>query len=127
MTTGLLPLEAALGADQRRRHEEETMLSSVRDRVGAASGAAFVTLIFVGNAMNIAGTSQAARPTGDQVLTDIRHQAGSTTAGTGFVLELLGFASFLCFLGFLGGVVLRRTAERRAGWAAGTAVVAGIV
>src|SRR4051812_24417960 len=127
MTAGRLPVEAALGAGRGRRHEEEIMLLSVRDRVGAASGAAFVTLIFVGNAMNIAGTSQAAHPSGDQVLTDVRHQAASTTAGVGFVLEVFGFAAFLCFLGYLAGVVLSRTAERQAGWAAGTAVVAGIV
>lgn len=99
------------------------MLATIRERIGAASGAAFVALLFAGNALSVAGTSQAAHPSGAQVLQDAAHQATSTSTTVGFVMEFVGFASFMVFLGYLATVLRRRAA---ASIAAGTAVVAGI-
>ena len=85
------------------------MFTTVRDRIGAVTGAAFVVLILVGNQMATAGSAQAARPTGEQVLRDAAHQVSSASVTVGVVLEVLGFAAFLGFLGYLADV-LRRTA-----------------
>jgi hypothetical protein len=101
------------------------MSVSIRDRVGAATGAAYVVLIFVGNMMNTAGTSQSTHPTGEQVLADVAHQASSTTAKIGMTLEVLGFVAFIAFVGYLIDVLGRRGAQR-AGWVAGGAVVAAV-
>jgi hypothetical protein len=101
------------------------MSVSIRDRVGAATGAAYVVLIFVGNMMNTAGTSQATHPTGEQVLADVAHQASSTTAKVGMTLEILGFVAFIAFVGYLIDVLGRRGAQRT-GWVAGGAVVAAV-
>jgi hypothetical protein len=103
------------------------MPTNTSDRIGAATGAAFVVLIFVGNSMNTAGTSGGAHPTGEQVLRDVAHQASSTGAAVGLALEVLGFAMFMAFLGYLAGVLRRGNGESRSGLAAGTAVVSGVV
>jgi hypothetical protein len=100
------------------------MISTVRDRVGAATGAAFVALIIVGSSLTTAGTSSAAHPTGEQVLLEEAHRAGSTSATVGFVLEILGFVAFFGFLGYLVHVLLR-TRGRSGSWFGDTAVVAG--
>ena len=51
------------------------MLTTARDRIAAATGAAFVVLIIIGNTLSIAGTSQGSHPSGAQVLKDAAHQA----------------------------------------------------
>jgi hypothetical protein len=85
------------------------MSTTVRDRLGAVAGAAFVVLILVGNEMATAGSGQSAHPTGDQVLRDSAHQVSSASVTAGVALEVLGFTAFLVFLGYLADV-LRRTA-----------------
>jgi hypothetical protein len=101
------------------------MSTTIRDRIGAATGAAFVVLITVGNALDTAGTTQNGHATGAQVLRDVAHQRASGSATVGFVLEVLGFVAFFAFLGYIADVLRRRTpsGERIA---AGTAIVAGI-
>lgn len=99
------------------------MRDITRDRIGAASGAAFVALIFAGNTINTAGTSQASHPSGAQVLKDAAHQATAASATLGFVMEFVGFAAFIVFLGYLASAWRRRIAG---GIVAGTAIVAAI-
>jgi hypothetical protein len=105
------------------------MSTTIRDRIGAATGAAFVALILVGNGMTSGvSTADSAHPTGEQVLRDVAHQASSATVTVGFVLELLGFAAFIVFLGYLADVLRRRVPGRGPGGiAAGTAIVSGAV
>ncbi|HET6815681.1 MAG TPA: hypothetical protein VFH66_00435 [Mycobacteriales bacterium] len=97
----------------------------LRDRVGAAMGAAFVVLIFVGSGMSTAGTTQSGHLTGGQVLNNVAHQHASGSATVGFVLEILGFVAFLLFLGWLTDGVLGRTPVGQR-TAAGAAVAAGV-
>jgi len=97
--------------------------TTLRDRMWAATGALFVILILLGNAMNTAGTSTDAHPTGDRLLEDLAHQAASSSARVGLVLEVLGFTIAMAFVGYLADV-LRRSDSGRVGFA-GTAVVAG--
>jgi hypothetical protein len=100
----------------------------IRDRIGAATGAAFVALIMVGNQMASGGSADSAHPTGEQVLRDAAHQASSATFTAGFVMEGLGFAAFIVFLGYLADVLHRRVPGRGPGGiAAGTAIVSGAV
>ena len=103
------------------------MSATVRDRLGAVTGAAFVVLVMVGNEMATAGSGQSAHPTGDQVLRDAAHRASSASVAAGTALEVLGFAAFLVFLGYLAEVLRRGAAGRRGSIAAGTGVVAGAV
>ena len=103
------------------------MSATVRDRLGAGTGAAFVVLVMVGNEIATAGSGQSAHPTGDQVLRDAAHQASSTSVAVGAALEVLGFAAFLVFLGYLAEVLRRRAVGGRGSIAAGTAIVAGAV
>ncbi len=103
------------------------MHSTTRDRVGAATGAAFVTSIFVGNVMATSGQSTSVHPTGQEVLRDAAHAVGSTTASIGLFLEVSGFVLFIVFLGFLTDLLRPRTTGSWAGLAAGTAIVAGVV
>lgn len=77
------------------------MLTSTRARLAAATGAAFVVLLVVGDALSIAGTSQASHKTGAQVVKDAAHQASSALATVGFIMECAGFVAFLAFLGYL--------------------------
>jgi hypothetical protein len=102
------------------------MLLSTRDRIGAALGAAFVVLIFIGNAMNTAGTNQSGHSSGVQVLKDVAHQHSSGGATVGFVLEILGFAAFFGFLGYLGDVLGRPGATARSRGPAVTALVGAL-
>ena len=103
------------------------MFTTVRDRIGAVTGAAFVVLILVGNQMATAGSAQAARPTGEQVLRDAAHQVSSASVTVGVVLEVLGFAAFLGFLGYLADVLRRTAGGRRGSIAAGAGIVSGAV
>jgi hypothetical protein len=102
------------------------MLASTRDRIGAALGAAFVVLIFVGNAMNTAGTDQSGHPSGVQVLKDVAHEHASGGASVGFVLEILGFVAFFGFLGFLGELLRRPGSAARSRMPAVTALVGAV-
>jgi len=103
------------------------MSATVRDRLGAVTGAAFVVLVMVGNEMVMAGSGQSAHPTGDQVLRDAAHQASSASVAAGTALEVLGFTAFLVFLGYLAEVLRRSAVGRRGSIAAGTGIVAGAV
>jgi hypothetical protein len=102
------------------------MSTTIRDRIGAATGALFVALIMVGNQMASGGSAESAHPTGERVLSDVAHQASSTTFTAGFVLEGLGFVAFIGFLGYLADV-LRRRGRGPGGIAAGAAIVSGAV
>jgi hypothetical protein len=102
------------------------MLTSTRDRVAAATGALFVVLVVVGNQLAVAGTDQSAHPTGTSVLHDAAARGHSTTALIGFGLELLGFMTFVVFLGYLLDL-RRRTSDPGAGAiGSATAVCAGL-
>ena len=103
------------------------MPTTVRDRVGAVTGAAFVVLILVGNQMTTAGTAESAHPTGDQVLRDAAHQVSSASVTAGTALEVLGFAAFIVFLGYLADVLRRAAGGRRGSIAAGAGIVSGAV
>ena len=98
------------------------MPTTVRDRVGAVTGAAFVALIMVGNQMASGGSAQSAHPTGEQVLKDAASQVSSASVTAGVALEVLGFAAFLGFLGYLADVL-----RRPGSIAAGACVVSGAV
>jgi hypothetical protein len=103
------------------------MSTTIRDRIGAATGAAFVALIMVGNQMASGGSADSAHPTGEQVLRDVAHQASSTAFTAGFVLEGLGFVAFIGFLGYLADVLRRGPGRGPGGIAAGAAIVSGAV
>jgi hypothetical protein len=103
------------------------MSTTIRDRIGAMTGVVFVALIMVGNQMASGGSADSAHPTGEQVLRDVAHQASSTTFTAGFVMEGLGFAAFIVFLGYLADVLRRAPGGGPGGIAAGTAIVSGAV
>ena len=103
------------------------MSTAVRDRLGAVTGAAFVILILVGNQMATAGSSQSAHPTGEQVLRDAARQVSSASVTAGVALEVLGFAAFLVFLGYLADVLRRAAGGQRGSIAAGAGIVSGAV
>lgn len=102
------------------------MNATTRDRIGAATGAAFVALIFVGNGMATSGQSGSSHPSGEAVLRDAAHSAASTTATVGFAMEITGFVLFWVFLGYLAHAARRAPADGWTGMAAGTALVGGI-
>lgn len=101
------------------------MSTTTRDRVGAAFGALFVVLVFVGNAMSTSGGDQSSHPSGESVLRDLARTHASGSATTGFVLELLAFVSLMGFLGFLLDLFRRHGGASRV--PAATAVVGGLV
>jgi hypothetical protein len=103
------------------------MLTTVRDRIGAATGALFVVLIMIGNQISMSGTDQSAHPSGAAVLKDAAHEAGSTASTIGFVLEFLGFVAFIGFIGYLADAWRRRADRTQGNIGGATAVVAGIV
>src|SRR4051794_27063389 len=103
------------------------LTSTTRDRVGAATGAAFVAVLFAGNAMATSGQSSSMHPTGQEILRDATHAAASTTAMVGFMLEVSAFLLFFVFLGFLANLLRRSRTEPDVGVASATAVVAGVV
>lgn len=100
------------------------MYSRYRERIGAATGAAFVVAIFVGNGLATAGQPQSDHPTGQEVLSNAAHAAASTTATIGSVLEVLGFVLFMFFVGHLWAMLQPGTARSQA--AVGTSVVGAI-
>ncbi|MEV0800559.1 hypothetical protein AB0I34_22900 [Kribbella sp. NPDC050281] len=101
------------------------MLTTYRARVGAATGAAFVAAIFIGNSLATAAQSQSSHPSGQEVLSDAARAAASTSATVGFVLEIAGFVLFMIFVGYLWGVLRPDTGGGR-DIAAGTSLVAAI-
>jgi len=103
------------------------MSTTVRDRLGAVTGAAFVVLILVGNQMASAGPAEPAHPTGEQVLRDAARQVSSATVTAGVALEVLGFGAFLVFLGYLADVLRRAAGGQRGSIAAGAGIVSGAV
>jgi hypothetical protein len=100
------------------------MPTTVRLRLAAITGAAYILLILVGNGLATSGASASAHPTGAEDLRDVEHQVHSAAATTGFVMEVLGFTLFIVFLGYLATVLRSRRSEPDV--MAGTAVVAGI-
>lgn len=103
------------------------MFTTVRDRIGAATGALFVVLTLIGNQISMSGTDQSAHPTGASVLKDAAYESGSTASTVGFVLEFLGFVAFIGFVGYLADAWRRRTDRAQGNIGAGVAVVAGVV
>ncbi|HEX4699143.1 MAG TPA: hypothetical protein VH857_07255 [Actinomycetes bacterium] len=101
------------------------MPTTVRYRLAAATGAAYILLILVGNTLSTRGASTAAHPTGAAVLRDVERQMNSAAATAGFVMEILGFTLFIVFLGYLAAVL--RTRRGQPDVMAGTAVIAGVV
>jgi hypothetical protein len=90
------------------------------DRIGALTGAAYVILVIVGNAMSTdSSVPQSPHPTGQQDLATLRWLDGNAWAQVGLSLELLGFAAFVLFVGYLC------TRVRSAGWLASSALLAG--
>lgn len=103
---------------------EEARAGGLLERVGAASGVLYFGLLLVGGSMMTAGSTQATRPTGEQVLSDLRRTSESGSAKVGLALALLGFAAFAVFLAYLYGVL--RRAEGQRSWLPTAAVFAGM-
>jgi hypothetical protein len=101
------------------------MSTTVRDRLCAALGAAFVVLVFVGNGMSTAGADQSSHPSGESVLRDVARTHTSGAATVGFALEVLGFVALMGFLGFLLDLFRRYGGASRV--PAASAVVGGLV
>jgi hypothetical protein len=101
------------------------MRTTLRDRIGAALGAAYIVLVFVGNSMSTSGTDQSSHPSGEHVLRDVIRTHASTSATVGFVLEVLGFVAFIGFLGYLADLTRRYGDSWR--MPSATAVIAGTV
>lgn len=95
----------------------------VLDRCGALTGAAYVVLVMVGNTMSTDNSTgpHPAHPTGQQDIANLHWLAGSTSAQVGVTLELLSFAAFVLFIGYLC------TRVWAAGWLAPAALVGGVV
>jgi hypothetical protein len=91
------------------------------------TGAAFVALILIGNPTTNAGPAQNTGPAGEQLLRDAAYQASSVGGAAGVAFELLAFAAFICFPGYLADVLRRAARGRPGSLAAGAAVVSGAV
>ncbi len=92
------------------------------ERLAAASGAVYVLAILIGNAMYEAGKTGAVD--GPGLLAGLQRPT-SAVQTVGLVLEVLGFAAFVVFLGALYRIL--RRAEGVADWLAPTALGAGLV
>jgi hypothetical protein len=91
------------------------------NRLAAATGAIYVALIMVGSGL---ATGNGDPQDGPTILAHLR--AGRTPVETaGVTMEILGFAIFLVFLGYLYRVL--RRAEGAEGWGAAVALGAGLV
>lgn len=91
------------------------------DRLAAASGAIYVVLVMVGSGL---ATGNGDAQDGPTILAHLR--AGRTPAeAAGVTMEVLGFAAFLVFLGYLYRVL--RRAEGAEAWGAAVALGAGLV
>lgn len=91
------------------------------DRFGAATGAAYVLLILVGNQI-ASGNSTDPHPSGAKDLADFSATRTATDA-IGFAMEVLGLLLFVLFLGWF--VHALRSRGGTAPWLAGAAGVAG--
>ena len=92
-------------------------------RCAALTGAAYIVLANVGNAMSTdAGPPpNPAHSPGQQDLDYLHWLARSTSAQVGLTLELLGFAAWMLWVGYLC------TRVRAGGWLATAALTAGVV
>jgi hypothetical protein len=91
------------------------------DRFAAATGAIYVALIMVGSGL---ATGNGDPQDGPTILAHLRH-GRTPTETVGVTMEILGFAVFLIFLGYLYRVL--RRAEGAAGWGAAVAFGAGLL
>lgn len=91
------------------------------DRFGAATGAAYVLLILVGNQI-ASGNSTDPHPSGAKDLADFS-ATRTTTDSIGFAMEILGFLLFVFFLAWFVHAV--RSRGGAAPWLAGAAGLAG--
>lgn len=96
---------------------------TIRDRIGAGCGAAYVLLILIGNQI-ASGSSNDPHPSGAKDLADFSAPPGPADR-IGFTMEFLGFLAFIFFLGWL--VQALRARSDAAAWLAGAAGVAGTV
>src|SRR3954471_15604536 len=90
-------------------------------RIAAATGAVYVALIMVGNGL---ATGNGDPEDGPTILAHLR-EGRSPTQTIGVLMEVVGFAVFLVFLGYLYRVL--RRAEGTDGWGAAVALGAGLV
>jgi hypothetical protein len=90
-------------------------------RIAAATGAVYVALIMVGNGL---ATGNGDPEDGPTILAHLR-EGRSPTQTIGVLMEVVGFAVFLVFLGYLYRVL--RRAEGADGWGAAVALGAGLV
>jgi hypothetical protein len=94
----------------------------ILDRCGALTGAVYVLLVMAGNMMSTDSPGpHPAHPTGQQDIASHRWLAGSTSGQVGVMLELLGFAALMLFVGYLG------TRVRAGGWLAAAALAGGVI
>jgi hypothetical protein len=84
-------------------------------RAAAATGPAFVVLLFLGNGLSTSGMSTETHPSGAQVLSDFARQASHTTNRIGTAMELLAFLCLMVFIAHLYDVLRRRAAFAGAG------------
>ena len=99
---------------------------SVVDRIGAACGSAYIVMILVGNQMSMggAGGQNDPHPSGAADLAGFSGHP-SVVDKVGFSLEVLGFAAFMFFLGWLVSTLRGRSG--RWSWLADVAGVAGVL
>jgi hypothetical protein len=90
-------------------------------RIAAATGAIYVVLLMVGSGL---ATGNGDPQDGPTILAHLR-QGRSLTETVGVAMEVLGFAVFLVFLGYLYRQL--RRAEGAEGWGAAVALSAGVV
>jgi hypothetical protein len=93
------------------------------DRFGAFTGAVYVVLVIAGNSLSTDNSPgpHSTHPTGQQDIASLHWLAGSTSAQVGITLELLGFAAWMLFVGYLS------TRVRAGGWLASAALTGGVV
>lgn len=92
-------------------------------RLTAASGPAFVVLLFLGNSLAEAGTSTAARPSPAQTVADLEVMATGAVNRLGLLSELAGLVCLALFLAYLADLLRRRSG---AGVAGAVALVGGL-
>jgi len=95
----------------------------ILDRCGTLTGAAYVVLVMVGNAMStdLSPGPHPAHPTGAQDIASLHWLAGSASGQAGVTLELLSFAALALFVGYLC------TRVRAGGWLATAALAGGVI
>lgn len=95
----------------------------ILQRCAALTGAAYVVLANVGNAMSTDGGPRPnpVQSPGQQDIAYMHWLAGSTSGRFGVTLELLAFAALMLFVGYLS------TRVRAGGWLATAALTAGVV